>query len=59
MLLHACVLLHFHERLTAEDVRVCVYWCASFPPRGMAPDGLKTMNNPSDPLIILSDSISS
>ena len=46
-------------------IRVCVslcvraHVCVCLPPQGKAPDGLKTTNNLPDPLIILSDSISS
>lgn len=62
MFLHAWVLLYICEHITAYKVCVYVYVCVRvcvYAPQGKAPDGLKTMNNLPDPLIILSDSISS
>lgn len=56
IILHAWLLLYYlqaHGCIWGVCVCVCVV------PKGIAPDGLKTMNNLSDPLIVFSDSISS
>lgn len=67
MFLHALALLYIYELMTAKECAcLCVFVCqvcvcvrVCLPPQGEAPDGLKTTNNLPDPLIILSDSISS